>query len=440
MMQERHVYSRRCAEYERGQDCAFNQKTFYDITTAAWVLTALVCFWKAYRGHSKARTKACWCLGLTGISSMFNAADGFAYLVDVSDHGSRFPWAHHHMLAFLGSIFLVIALACFSWLWCDVAAALGKQGTEDHRDVELTHRLIRFGMLIIAIVHVPIAVVRSLGWTESIDMTTVLLVWTAWNGLAAACLASVFSLMMWFVTYRHLRHGPHAKGLRCLSWINLGEQVLFNIVLILVGCFYFSDDYQRLGAVQAKFFASYFVLYWLMHLQILTFFFAVDVNDPLYCEEGFRGLMESNEPQQKAYDEEEGIEHVVVDVQDMQVVVEGHNQLHHYTSTPAATKIGSPSQGPDQHATPLGQDLVPPLELLAKEATGTSGHETEASGGSNDDQSEGGSSELSPTTIGSPSPHDASPRNTNEMASPQFLAELPVTVLVEDHGCESYDL
>lgn len=294
-----------CGEWERGRDCSWNERHFYYVVAAFWSLTALIILARVCPlCHNAPRGYARSCLILTAISATFNVADAILYL-DLGQPRNSKAGYRHQPLVFAGSIFMVFALTLAARAWCDVAGALQRfipqyKNSEDPRHICMQRVLgvVRTAYTLLLFFHIPVAVVRAMAGQryELVGLDASILAWTVWCFLSACCGLTFLAILMWWVATKWLRHAPDSKGLKQMTWVNLTEQVMYNICLGIVAMLYFSDAYSDYGIVQATYYVLYTALYWMMHAQVLVFFMVVKPNDPLYNEVEFTNLMSLTTP------------------------------------------------------------------------------------------------------------------------------------------------
>jgi len=308
-----------CSTWERGLDCNFDVWTFYTTLAVIWALTVVALVVKLFHPRGKAPTgTARSCLILTMTSATFSFVESILFLartpfmddLDTNPDRSRNRTDSNHVLSHLGSIFLVFALSHWASLWCDVAGALaGPSSTQDVSTKLAVRRLliVRHGYAAIALWHVPMTMIRvatEFGYGLKFKQCT--WVWSVWLFISACCIFTIFAVQMWCFVAKCLRNETNRlnlKGLRLVTLVNFWEQMLYNLCLPAIAVLYFPQHSNKFGRIQLAYFAVYFGLYWMMHIQVLFFFLVVETNDPFHSKRDLDMLLlmpnEGEEPASK---------------------------------------------------------------------------------------------------------------------------------------------
>lgn len=276
-----------CAKWESGNDCKFNFYYFYVAASVVWVLTLIPLLVKtSQRGINAPSGATTWCLLLTSLSALLSLFDNLLFLALGEMHVHPY---HLHMLTFIGSIFLVFALSLFAGLWCNVASALHSKVIHPPVPVK-SLRTLRFGYIALACMHVPFAALKAISDVKEelglgmIRRDEIAGLYAFWTFASACCTLTLFSFLMLRVT-RSLGQCPNSDGFRVVTWVNFGQQIIYDVCLAALFALYYLGSYNEHGYVQAAFYGLYFIIYWLMHAQVLVFFSVVEKDDPLYARD-----------------------------------------------------------------------------------------------------------------------------------------------------------
>jgi len=323
---------RECEYWETGLDCGFNEYPFYEWSSIVWLISAF--FFVSYAFCSCSRKRAAptgmgrVCLLLIGVSSIFCSIDPFLVL-KLNDYSSFNPeglWIYDPgPVSCIGSIFLMAALWLFARLWCSVVTALEKKyakqdnsnGTSaiagklatvlcSYKWVAILHCFLSIGLF-------SVAVWEQTGGITAAVFDIAMLLYMIWCFISICCIFTGLAALMMYVTNVSLRDfaegsrpvdmnglvpskaespAPELGSLRVVTRINLAEQVLYNVMLLVLGVLYLSEEYNKRGMVQCAVKVIYQLLIWVAHVQIIVFFIACDPMDPLYSKQVFVALME----------------------------------------------------------------------------------------------------------------------------------------------------
>ena len=100
---------------------------------------------------------------------------------------------------------------------------------------------------------------------------------------------SVVAVLMYAVSKRLKLEG---SSLHTVTLLNLGEQIIYNLLYPVIGVLYFYCDFDANGALQALvFYLGHLVGLWVMHAQVVAFFFVCAVDDPFRSDEHYAELL-----------------------------------------------------------------------------------------------------------------------------------------------------
>jgi len=284
------VHGESCGRWGRGQDCKFNEWWYWFVVMLLWLLTAMpfLSMTLSRRVRSLSGPTGI-CLLLTACSALLNSLDALLFLI----YGMRDKRSDEYgsgTLSSLGSILLMFALRLFAYLWCDICGALSRLEKEWNVAAAWRFTVIRRGYDIAAFGHIPFALLMSCSdyeWGPDFDYSV--FIYMIWCGASLFLGLTVLALAMWCIA-RSIT-GTRARNLVQVTAINLGEQMLYDVVLLLCGFIFRSQSYLEFGLLQAVVHILMFLLSWLLHAQVFMFFYICDANDPFSSQEDLDVLL-----------------------------------------------------------------------------------------------------------------------------------------------------
>jgi hypothetical protein len=292
-----------CDEWQIGEDCGFDERNFYIITSALWLVTSLVVASKAFLPFGKAPTgTAKSCLLATAASSTFMSLDAMLYVL-AGPHSRHektssviVDLCRKHVCNAIGTILLAFALRWFGWLWCTISGALEHNETSS---TQMRRIIIKVIYDFVALVNVPFAICL-VGSSEVAEILGIDFLsryhiakklWMGWCVVAVGCGFTLNSSLMWIHVRNSLSKEAMVGNFTKITKINLVEQLIFDLCLGVAGLLYLQPIYKQHGAVQASCYSLLALTAWMMHVQVLIFFVVATPDDPLYSKERLDDLL-----------------------------------------------------------------------------------------------------------------------------------------------------
>jgi hypothetical protein len=308
------VRGAQCRAWDRGLDCGFREDRFHAVAAVVWFTTVLVTIPIALRlaRHNKSHcARPAVVLHFVTLASALRGLDHTVYLL--SDGASGYG-------TFMGAatVLLIFAVETAISRWADVVGV--KAHREANREAKRRIWAAQLTMRLVVLMQVPASLYNSFqasyGWGcgnwssicapstwHSFDEWVMIYVMVGVCTLGVGC--SIVALLMYAVSVRLKLYG---SSLHMVSVLNLGEQVLYNVIYATLGVLYFVADFDANGVrdfdshgfYQALlFYLGHLVGLWLMHAQVVAFFFVCAVEDPFRSDEHYELLLEGRDKEKR---------------------------------------------------------------------------------------------------------------------------------------------
>ena len=282
-----------CRDWDRGLDCGFREDRFHIV--AAWVWGASVLLYVPLTARL-ARENARWArpAQATGLVTLASALRGLDHVVYLRSDGTS------GYGTFMGpaTVLIVLALNLVVALWADVV----RTKPQAHEAERWLYRLQGISRGVV-VVQVPTSIYNSFqvshGWgygdedTWPVDFDRWVPVYAGVGICTMGVGLSVVAVLMYRVSV-HLR--LQGSSLHTVVLINLAEQVVYDVFYILIAVLYFIADFDANGIFQAiVYYLGHLVGLWVMHAQIIAFFFVCREEDPFRSEDQLAKLLDGGQ-------------------------------------------------------------------------------------------------------------------------------------------------
>lgn len=297
------VRGEHCRDWDRGLDCGFREDRFHAIAAFVWAASVFVSIPFALRlaRHNKSHcARPAVVLYLVIIASALRGLEHTVYLWSDGESG-------YGTLMGLATALLIFAVEIAVSRWADVV------GVKAHSNREVKRRIwaAQLTMRLVVLLQVPSSLYNSFqasyGWgcgnwaticapSSWHSFTEWVMIYTMVGVCTMGVGCSIVAVLMYTVSVRLKLHG---SSLHTVTLLNIGEQVIYNLVYAGLAGLYFVADFDAYGVYQALvFYLGHIVGLWLMHAQVVAFFFVCAVEDPFRSDEHYARLLEGGDKPQ----------------------------------------------------------------------------------------------------------------------------------------------